>query len=550
MPARRPVRLRIGTAKRISQDQENQQISQCEPPSFDEALKENLPPSFDTPTAPRFKDAFASVLPLTPRHRVRLGGKLITPRSHRSADQSRTTSIYTAARQLFSQSGTTGQIIGRQQEREELQTFISEGLVTKKGGCLYVSGPPGTGKSALVQEVLQQYRSDGRMKVSIVNCVTSRTTSEVISQLSQDLAISVGSSKDLSKMFTTRQTKAVHLVLMDEIDSLLDADCELLYNMFEWALHRTSSLLLIGIANALDLTDRFMPRLKSRNLKPQLLPFMPYTAQNMSDIISLKLRTLLPTNSTETNDFTPVIHPTAIKLIGSKIAAQTGDLRKAFSLARRSIDQIEKETMEAESSAASTPTKTPLTEISNGIPTPSKSSPLKDTSGSRPVLTAEAAPRASIKHVARLAASIFNQGTISRLSSLNLQQKAVLCSLVSAERRQNSRDPFKTPSKSAKKIPDVRELYEKYGRLCQSGDGLLPVLKNTEFRDVVASLETLGLMHEATGRGSSMLTPSKTPAKTGRNIDERRYVSAVSESEMRENLNGPGADLLQRLMEE
>lgn len=528
-----------------TQCDENEEISS----KYNDASKENLPPVFLTPSSQRFKDALSTASPFTPRRRVLLGGKLVTPRSQRTVAKDPSRSIYAAARQLFSQSGNQNQIVGRQQERDQLKNFISTGINSQNGGCLYISGPPGTGKSALVLETLQAYKADDHVKISMINCVTSQSTSDIASQLSQDFETPLKNIKDCGKLFTTKPSGAVHIVLMDEIDNLLNGDCELLYSMFEWALHRSSSLLLIGIANALDLTDRFMPRLKARNLKPQLLPFLPYAAADMSNIITSKLRTLLPAAATCAADFVPVIHPAAVKLIGSKIAAQTGDLRKAFSLARRCIEQIDRETQENAQTETRTPTKQPLGEISNGLPTPSRSSPSKTESSSSSVLSAETAPRASIQHVARLATSIFSHGAVARLSGLNLQQKAVLCSLVAVERRQISRDPFKTPSKSAQKIPDVRELYEGYGRMCQNGDGLLPVLKNTEFRDVVASLETLGLLHEAIGRGSSMLTPSKTPSRTGKNIDERRYVSAVSESEMRDSLEGPGGDLLRRFMD-
>lgn len=438
-----------------------------------------------------------------------------------------------------------------------MRTFISNGIESQQGGCLYVSGPPGTGKSALVQEIFDEFRAAPELKFSVVNCVTCKTSSEVTSQLSQDLDVSLSAGKPakdaLSKLFTSKSSQRLHLVLMDEIDSLLDGDCDLLYSMFEWAMHRSSSLLLIGIANALDLTDRFMPRLKCRNLKPQLLPFMPYAALDMSNIITQKLQSLLPANAETAPGFVPVIQPAAIKLIGSKIAAQTGDLRKAFSLARRAIDQIEKETLQQSVQEAS-PTKMPLGELSNisqpSLATPAKSSPMKPDDSSSTRLTATTAPQATPKHVAKLASSIFSNGTVSRLGGLNLQQKAALCSLVASEQRQNGRDPFKTPSKSAKRVPTVKDLFEKYGRLCQRDDGILPVLKNTEFRDVVASLETLGLMHEAVGRNSSMLTPSKTPSRMGRSMDERQFVSAVSESEMRESLTGPGAELLARLLDE
>jgi cell division control protein 6 len=263
---------------------------------------------------------------------------------------------------------------------------------------------------------------------------------------------------------------------------------------------------------------------------------------------------MLPPSTEAATDCVPIIHPAAIKLIGSKIAAQTGDLRKAFNLTRRTIDLIERDTMSLSTETAS-PTKQPLGEVTNNsgsiMPSPirSESSPLKIDDCKTP-LTAASAPRATIKHVAKLASSIFNNGAISRLASLNLQQKAVLCSLVSRERRQEGRDPFKTPSKSSKRVPTVKDLFEKYGQLCQRDDGLMPVLKNTEFRDVVASLETLGLVQEAVGRSVSMLTPSKTPAKLGRSIDERQFKSVVSENELRDSMAGPGADLLQRLLDE
>lgn len=408
-----------------------------------------------------------------------------------------------------------------------------------------------------MQEVLQDFALQDSVRTCVINCVTTKSSLEIFGKLAQDLQIAEPANRKsnyevFSKSFTSKAKGNAHVVLLDEIDSLLDGDCEFLYSIFEWSMHRSSSLILIGIANALDLTDRFLPRLKARNLKPQLLPFLPYTAAEMSNIITQRLQSLMPSDASSTPNFVPFLHPTAVQLIGKKIAAQTGDLRKAFSLARRAIDQVEQEATQM--FLESSPTKHPLADISYAAqlpPTPPKSSPLKPASpGAITSFTPETAPRASIAHVARLAASIFNNGTISRLAGLNLQQKAVLCSLVANETRREARDPFKTPSKSAKKVLTIKDLFEKYAKLCQRDEGLLLPLKNTEFRDVVAGLETLGLVHEWTGRNTTLLTPSKTPARAGRNLDDRQVVSAVSETEMRNSLIGAGADLLQRLFDE
>lgn len=538
-------------------------FSSDQPDTYSSAADENVPSTtFSTPSAIRFKDVFAQSAPSTPKHRVRLTGRLLTPRSSRTSTPSKSHNVYSQARQAFTQASTS-RIIGREAEREQLNRFICHAMESGTGGCTYVSGAPGTGKSALVLEILDQFREQA-VKVVSINCVALKTSSEVLARFTQEFCPSPrgksGSKANLAKLFTTRKAGApMHLVLLDEMDSLLGGDCELLYSIFEWAMHPASSLILIGIANALDLTDRFLPRLKLRNVKPHLLPFLPYSAQQISTIIKEKLRSLLPAESTAPADFVPLMQQAAIQLSGKKIASQTGDLRKAFSLVRRAIDQVEQETLLKMSQEQSvTPTKQPLGEVINpAIKPPSWSvSPTKETpspSVQRSVLsqlTMESAPRASIAHVARLASSIFNNSALSRLTGLNLQQKAVLCSLVASEKRQTQRDPYKTPSKSWSKIATVKELFETYTLLCNRDEGILQVLKNTEFRDVVASLETLGLVHEATGRNSSLLTPASTPSRSGRAMGDKQVVSAVSEKEMRDSLNGPGSDLLQRLLDE
>lgn len=517
---------------------------------------ENIPPAaFNTPTSTRFKDVFGIKVPNTPKHRIRVGVPSTPKSSHRSQSAQRSQSVFSAARQLFTQSSNIKKLVGRDGERHQIRQFISRAIETQTGGCTYVSGPPGTGKSALVQEVFHDFKSNDSVEISIINCVSLRTANDVYCKLLQDFSpnTSTGRSnlkQSLTNLFLKQSTSKLRLILLDEIDSLLDTDCEVLYAIFEWAMHKSSSIILVGIANALDLTDRFLPRLKARGLQPNLLPFLPYTASQISTIISNKLRSLLEDGTATSTDFVPLMQPAAIQLCAKKIASQTGDLRKAFSLVRRIIDQVEKETLSKGS--VSSPSKKPLGEVSNvgGLPSPPNSSPLKYQSDTPVSLTAETAPRATIAHAAKMASGIFNNGTLSRLSGLNLQQKAVLCSLVGGEKRKLERNPFVTPSKSSNKIPTVKDLFVKYSLLCKRDEGLLQALKDTEFRDVVASLETLGLVHEQRGRTSSLLTPTSTPSRAGRNNDDRHIVSAVSEKEMRNSLSGAGADLLRRLLEE
>src|SRR5438045_4022381 len=186
--------------------------------------------------------------------------------------------------------------------------------------------------------------------------------------------------KTLQGLFVPRKRSSndLYLVTLDEIDHVLTLDVEFMYKLFEWALQKSSRLILIGIANALDLTDRLLPRLKARDLKPRLLPFLPYTAAQIKTIIITRLKSLLPL-ADQAGDFVPFLHLAAIELCSRKVSSQTGDLRKAFDICRRAIELVEAETIQKHQQdlngqIPSSPSRKPLGENIN-LSSPSKPSP-------------------------------------------------------------------------------------------------------------------------------------------------------------------------------
>lgn len=205
----------------------------------------------------------------------------------------------------------------------------------------------------------------------------------------------------------------------------------------------------------------------------------------------------------------------------------------------------------------------PLMENINLSSPPTPRSPSKKTE-QRQTYTAATAPKATIAHMAKVTAQAFSNGTIQRLSTLNLQQKAVLCALTALEKRkrdcQIERTVFATPSKHNSTAPSVKQLYETYSSLC-THNNLLHPLTTTEFRDVVGGLETLGLVSGADGKGGSLVvptTPSRTPGRKGKNggfggaattTDDRRIASSVGQKELSGALEGVGGELLRGVLE-
>lgn len=292
-----------------------------------------------TPQTPRHRDALSKKVPVTPRHRVTVTGKVFTPRTPRtpSTPGGSITTVYSRARQLFTRSSEPGKLIGREAEKQELTTFINEHIENASGGCIYVSGPPGTGKSAMVNETTNEVVVSPHVKKVYINCMSLKTSKDLYTILLEALCEGVEviegeETKVLQGIFVSKKkSKDVFIVTLDEIDHVLSLDLEILYKLFEWSLQKSSRLILVGIANALDLTDRFLPRLKARNMKPHLLPFLPYTAAQIKSVIIAKLKSLVSKDS-PTPDYLPFLHPAAIELCSRKVSSQTGDLRKAFDI--------------------------------------------------------------------------------------------------------------------------------------------------------------------------------------------------------------------------
>ena len=589
-----------------------------------------------TPQTPRHRDTLPRKVFVTPSHRISSAATPLTPRTPRTPSTpsaSRFTAVYNEGRQLFARSRNPGALVCREREQEELSDFLQTRVERRASGCMYVSGPPGTGKSALVRGVCGTYGSQANVRSAEVNCVGVKSATDLYGKLLEGLYRDADEDElpdddedeSLKTLFFKR--KETFLVILDEIDHFLDIDLHLLYTLFEYALHPESKLILVGIANALDFTDRFLPRLKAKNLKPELLPVMSYTDGQIAKVITARLLSLMPAGRT---DFVPLIHPTAVHFLAKKISAQSGDLRKAFDICRSAIDLIETETRMKQFTATTTtsavaglttpeksPSKTPLMENVNlSSPPTSRHSPTKPLrrSGTSPKTSAETAippsletaPRATISHMARVTAKALGHGSAQRLAVLNLQQKAALCALAALERKKKKNDnnnknknsnnessraknPFvSTPTSSSAQssaqalLPTTRSLYAAYTAMC-THDNVLHPLTNTEFRDVLGSLEGLGLVAYVQGGGAGGsgsgnagigaggFDGSGTPGRSapgssgggrkgrkpafgfgfagGAAVAEERVVkSVVGEAEIRASLEGAGSEIVRELL--
>ncbi|KAK9509919.1 hypothetical protein O3M35_004806 [Rhynocoris fuscipes] len=223
---------------------------------------------------------------------------------------------------------------GREDKIDEISSIFYECLEMKKSATVYISGPPGTGKTACLNYIMQLPKISKGFKTVYVNCTGIKSSGAVYRKVADELMLNLKcrTEKDFQKAIQNyiQSDHRMILLILDEIDQLESKRQSILYSIFEWPLLPNSHVVLVGIANALDLTDRVLPRLKAKiQFQPTIIAFAPYSKQQIIDILSERLKEV---------GVEKILTGGALQLLASKLAAISGDIRKALDLARRVVE--------------------------------------------------------------------------------------------------------------------------------------------------------------------------------------------------------------------
>ncbi|KAJ2229951.1 AAA ATPase [Coemansia sp. RSA 485] len=419
--------------------------------------------------------------------------------------KTKTLTPFVAAKNILHRSTAAPQIIGRETEQAAIKQFLETTVEKGRGGSMYISGNPGTGKTACLQALIKQ--SSASFKSVLVNCVPLTRPGQVYAAILDSMeAKGSGADQALAELEkTVFKSKTAFLVILDEVDSLLGSRQEVLYRLFELAAHPDSRMALVGIANALDLTDRFLPRLQARNCVPVLLNFNPYQVKDIVAILQSRL------DSVSKGEGESVIQKAALELCARKVAATSGDLRKALDVCRQAMEAAE---IDCKRKAASKD---------------------KENGGDAPQ-----APKVSIMHIAKVLTKLNGSPIAQKLDALNFQQKLVLCAYVSLAgiTAASSAPATGTKRQATAGGVAVSGLYTEYGTICTRLNMLAPVTRS-EFLDLISMMETQGVV---------VVEASKSGRRGGRRIvsttgaaDDRTMRLAVDEAEVRRSLTKTAA---------
>ncbi|KFK43057.1 hypothetical protein AALP_AA1G072700 [Arabis alpina] len=367
-----------------------------------------------------------------------------------------------AVKEALHVSKSQSTVVCREDEQRQVFEFVKGCLDQEKAGSLYICGCPGTGKSLSMEKVVQQV-SDWANKAGLppvdtlsVNCTSLSKTTDIFSKILGEIeplkkAKCYSSPlQHLQSLFSQKQESSstgMMLLIADEMDYLITKDRGVLHDLFMLTTLPFSRCILIGVANAIDLADRFLPKLKSLNCKPMVITFRAYSKDQILRILQERLMV------------TPYVafQSKALELCARKVAAASGDMRKALCVCRSALEILETET--------------------KGSTCPDAGSPNSDELVVR------------MDHMVAALSKTFKSPVVETIQSLPQHQQIIMCSAAKAFR-------------GTKKDSTIGELNKLYLEICKSWT--ISPAGITEFTNMCTVLNDQGILKFGQARGNKL----------------------------------------------
>ena len=312
--------------------------------------KQLTPRKFTTPTGRKI--VTKKPLEFTP-----LGTRVLSPNIQSSP--------YQIARSTLHVSAVPHALPCRESEFDTVHSHLEAAITAGTGTCIYISGTPGTGKTATVREVVASLQASvaeeeiddfyfveiNGMKVTDPH----QSYSLLWEALKGDRVSPSHALELLEREFSTPSPRRVPcVVLMDELDQLVTRNQGVMYNFFNWPQLRHSRLIVLAVANTMDLPERTLSNKISSRLGLTRITFPGYTHTQLMAIIQSRLEGVGQV----------IVEPDAIQFASRKVAAVSGDARRALDICRRAVEIAEMESMSTvpdgkENVEPGTPSKTP-----------------------------------------------------------------------------------------------------------------------------------------------------------------------------------------------
>jgi origin recognition complex subunit 1 len=115
------------------------------------------------------------------------------------------------------------------------------------------------------------------------------------------------------------------VLVIDELDFLMTKDQMILYNLFEWTQKPSTKLVILAIANTMDLPEKMKPKVLSR-IGNKRVVYKPYTSKDIQNILKHRLKGL------------ELFESDAINFAAKKLSSYSTDIRKLLMVLKRGVE--------------------------------------------------------------------------------------------------------------------------------------------------------------------------------------------------------------------
>ncbi|KAK1449610.1 ATPase [Colletotrichum melonis] len=233
----------------------------------------------------------------------------------------------------------------RESEFNLVYSHLEAAIADGSGSCIYIAGTPGTGKTATVREVISRLEDSVKadelddfifVEINGMKITDPHQSYTLLWEALKGERVSPTQAIDLlEREFNNpspRRTPCV--VLMDELDQLVTKNQSVMYNFFNWPGLRHSRLIVLAVANTMDLPERTLSNKISSRIGLTRITFPGYNHEQLMKIIQSRLE-CVPGS---------IVEADAIQFASRKVAAVSGDARRALDICRRAVELAEGDT--------------------------------------------------------------------------------------------------------------------------------------------------------------------------------------------------------------
>ncbi|CEP11336.1 hypothetical protein [Parasitella parasitica] len=272
-------------------------------------------------------------------------------------------SPYALARERLHVSAVPDSLPCREDEFVNIMGYIQSAIHEATGTCVYISGVPGTGKTATVLEVIRYLQhqaeqdeipqfdfveingmklTDPNQAYSILWECMERSANQKQQQDGKRKRITSAHALQMLEAKFSKQSddQRTTVVLMDELDLLVTKKQTVMYNFFDWPSRPLSRLIVVAVANTMDLPERIMSNKIASRMGLTRINFQPYRYDQLFQIVQSRLEGI------------DAFAKEAVEFAARKVSAVSGDARRALDICRRAVEIVELRASEGSASTA------------------------------------------------------------------------------------------------------------------------------------------------------------------------------------------------------